>query len=294
MNAGANVWIVADGGYTALHICGQQGTLSATKLLLRAGADLHATTSKGYAVLHVAAGHGHMAVMRVLIEAGANVNARLPSTGETPIFTAARNGHVGSIRVLIRAKASALLTTIDSGLAFLPLDIAAHFGHVKVVRELLQQLGIEGCGGHLGGRSAFTANFTGRCSSMIARLLVNAGIDTAAPIRVALTPGGTVYEDTLLLDHANRRLREKKTGGKDATQEQLNGLEGVRRLLMQVEAVHAVSRLWSAEIPFSGRGAAAHVARKSKPLLSPSVINTLPTLRRRTARHGVLLGPVFR
>lgn len=291
LKGGANVWVVADGGFTALHVASQQGTITAARLLLRAGADLHATASGGYSALHVASGNGHVAVMRVLIEAGANINARLPSTGETPLYTAATKGHVGSIKMLLFAKANALFVTIDSGMKATPLDVAAHYGHANVVRELLQQLGIKGCGGHHAGRNAFTANINGRCSPRIAQLLVDAGMDTATPIRIALAPGGRVYEDALLLDHANRRLRENNIGGRDATQEQLTGLEGIRRLLMRVEAVHAVSWLWSADSASTAR--AARAARKCK-TPSPSVVNTLPILRRRAAKPGLLLRPMFR
>lgn len=291
MHGGADLRIVTDDGYTALHVASQQGTLSAAKLLLRAGPELRfATTTTGYTALHVASGYGHVAVMRVLIEAGANLNARSPH-GETPLYTAASNGRVGAIRMLLHAKANPLLITVDSGFEINPLDIAAHHGHTNAVRELLRQLGIKGCGGHLAGRNAFSANVNGRCSSRIARLLVDAGIDTVTPLRIALALGGAVYEDTLLLDHVKRRLREKNVGGKDATHEQLDGLEGICRLLMRVEAVHAVSWLWSAGSVSTA--CAARVTRKSK-TLAPSVINTLPVLRRRAARPGMLLRPAFR
>lgn len=36
----------------------------------------------------------------------------------------------------------------------------------------------------------------------------------------------------------------RRVGGKDATEEQLNKLEGIRRLLLRAEAVRAVSWLW--------------------------------------------------
>lgn len=36
-------------------------------------------------------------------------------------------------------------------------------------------------------------------------------------------------------------LREQRIAGKHATEDQLHGLEGIRRLLLQVVAVHALS-----------------------------------------------------
>lgn len=46
-----------------------------------------------------------------------------------------------------------------------------------------------------------------------------------------------------------RSLREKTLLGENATKEQLNGLEGIRRLLLRVEAVHATSWLWQSDVP---------------------------------------------
>ncbi len=77
-------------------------------------------------------------------------------------------------------------------------------------------------------------------SPRIVRLLVDAGADTkSANPRINQTPLAT----------ASRMLREKKINGKDATEDQLHRLEGVRRLLLRVEAVHAVSFLWPVDAP---------------------------------------------
>lgn len=87
-----------------------------------------------------------MKVIRVLIEAGANVNGR-EAGGEYRLFSAAGRGHVGALRELLRAKADPLLSVPNSdGEEYLPLGIAAYGGHLEVVREVLQQVGIDGCG----------------------------------------------------------------------------------------------------------------------------------------------------
>lgn len=51
----------------------------------------------------------------------------------------------------------------------------------------------------------------------------------------------THRRDNTLLAPTTRNLREKKFRGEDANEEQLNGLEGIRRLLMRVEAVFTQS-----------------------------------------------------
>ena len=68
--------------------------------------------------------------------------------GTTPLYFAAQNGHEGAIIVLLRAKANLLLTRTDkTGQTYAPLDPTAQNGHLEVVRELVQQVRIEGCGG---------------------------------------------------------------------------------------------------------------------------------------------------
>lgn len=85
----------------------------------------------------------------MLVEAGANLNNR-GLDGSTPLYTAAMKGHVGA--VIIRAKANPLLTHSNSpGVTFVPLDTTVEHGHVEEVRELLQEHGVEGCGGTSGG-----------------------------------------------------------------------------------------------------------------------------------------------
>lgn len=294
LNNGANVSIAADNGATALHDSCRRGHLVITTLLIKAGADVTAITSDGFTPLLVASSEGHSDVMSALIKAGGvNPDICNSCTGETPLYVAALRGHAEAVRVLLRAGANALLTTPHMGaMRPVPLDGAAQDGHVEVVRELLQQLGIEGCGGASGGVDALRANIGfGRCSPKVVRLFADHGVDMISIFRVLDPIRGVALFDETLLSLATRNLREKKVGGKDATEEQLNALEGIRRLLLRVEAVYAVSWLWCTDRVSAS--SAADCARKNK-LLSPLVGSTLPVLRRRAARPGVLLRPVFR
>ena len=292
LSNGANVSIVADHGATALHRACRRGHLIITHLLIKAGAPLE-VAGDGFTPLLVASFEGHSDVMSALIKAGVNPNTCNSRTGETPLYVAALKGHVKAVRVLLRAGADALLTKPHMGaMQPVPLDGAAQDGHVEVVRELLEHLGIEGCGGASGGVDALRANIGfGRCSARVVRLFADAGVDMLSVIRVLDPIGGVAFHDETLLSLATSNLCEKKVGGKDATEEQLNGLKGIRRLLLRVEVVHAVSWLWCTNTGFAA--GVADPARKNR-LLCPLVSSTLPTLRRRAAKAGVILGPVFR
>ncbi|CAM9585269.1 unnamed protein product, partial [Ectocarpus fasciculatus] len=147
LDNGANVSIVASDSGTALNVAAQNGHAAVAKILVDAGSDIEGQTSDGCTPLHVAAYEGHPEVMRVLIEAGANPNSRI-SDGSTPMYSAAFKGHTEAVRILIRAKASPrFVVTSPSGNRFVPLDMAAQYGHSGVVRELLREHGIKGCAG---------------------------------------------------------------------------------------------------------------------------------------------------
>ena len=62
LNKGAEVSIVGDGGYAALHISAQEGHLVTSKMLVDAGATLDAASVEGNKALHLAAQGGHLGV----------------------------------------------------------------------------------------------------------------------------------------------------------------------------------------------------------------------------------------
>ena len=361
VQAGADIQATASDGRMPLHLAASIGHLEVVVVLVEGGADLHATDSEGATPLLLASVKGHSAVVKALIDAGVNPDSPLPN-GLTPLALAASGGHVDVVKVLLRAEANPLLAGTDPGSdhTFVPLDAAAFRGGVEVVRELVQQLGIEGCGGASGGADALriaameqrfdvmavlvdagvmdgggalnTAtetgseeavklllrlqekmdsvhgatyvnscdingrtslfNAIGRCSPRIVRLLVDAGADTTSAIRITDAPEGNVVSDETPLDLTIRSLHEKRGEGGEATEEQLHGLEGIRRLLLRVGAVHAVSWLWPNDIPIIDHAPKSSSGGKTT---STSLRMMLPALRRRTRRrHYVLLRALFR
>ncbi|CAN0062639.1 unnamed protein product [Ectocarpus fasciculatus] len=153
LDGGADPSMAGENGATALIIAAQRGRLEAAEMLAEAGAYLEATTPKGFTPLALAAYEGYPDVMRALIAAGAEVDSRMPN-GTTPLYTAALRGKVESIRELLRANADPLLARTTPAGDFPPLAAAAERGRAGAVRELILQLGVEGCGGAAGGLEA--------------------------------------------------------------------------------------------------------------------------------------------
>lgn len=175
LDRGADALVVTDEGVTALHFSSGRGHLAIVKMLLKAGADAEGKSEGLGAPLHMAAEKGHWEVMRALIEAGGSPDSQRVD-GRTPLFLAAQNGHVDAVREPLRANANPLLpATNPAGCTYIALDIAAELGYVDVVRELLQQLRIEGCGGASGGVNALKSAAKSQHISTMA-VLIDAGV----------------------------------------------------------------------------------------------------------------------
>lgn len=67
--------------------------------------------------------------------------------GVPPLPFAAVNGRFDAIKMLLRAKTNSLLpfTDHESGRTRVPLDTAALDGHLEVKRELVREVGVDGC-----------------------------------------------------------------------------------------------------------------------------------------------------
>ena len=207
LDAGAVVSMAKDDGITALFSAADSGSLEVTKILAEAGADLEAPVIDGGTSLHLAAEEGHTAVVGALVEAGAKTGSRRRD-GATPLYLAAREGRTEVVRVLLRAKADPLLAFMNhaNGATFIPLDAAAMFGHSGVLRELLKQAGIRGCGGATGGYNAFRlASLNQRVDIMA--MLTDAGVVDSGEALLSAVEHGHV---------AAARFLVKQFGGKAA------------------------------------------------------------------------------
>lgn len=154
LDNGANSSVVADGCYTALIVAAQGGHLAVVTLLVEAGANTEERDSDGHTPIHLSSHRGYSNVMEVLLEAGAKVDGRLPD-GATPLYLACETGRRRAVRLLLDAKTNPLLAPADpSGASFFPLDVASQNGYSGLVHDMLERVGIRGCGGPTGGVDA--------------------------------------------------------------------------------------------------------------------------------------------
>ena len=315
LDKGAVARVMGDEGVTALHVSAKNGHVVVTLMLIRAGVDvgLSCFSSGGYTPLHLAAQNGRCVVMEVLIYAGADVN-RCLEDGATAMYLAAERGHLEAVKILLANEADPMIATMEG---YVPLDVATEKNHVDIVRELVNRLGIEGCGGSDGGMialrlaaqnghlrildilheggvvdscglalcaalmhggeetvklllkwsaeyfscggSSYANSALGAVgkpllsclvrdslrpsSSRVMRRLIDSGATTAFTFTRLDYDGNFMYQTTTL-DMATTLLREKQSSGKMFTQPQMYGLRGMRRLLMQVDAVRALSWGW--------------------------------------------------
>ena len=316
VRAGAEVDSRTAEGATPLYFAASSGRADVVGELLRAKANPllpWTCSSTGFVStpLDGAVGSGHAEVVREMIERlGCIEGCGGPNGGDVALLrTAAEEQHRDIMAMLTGAG------VVDTGEA---LAAAACLSDVASVKFLLQQhqrqqqlrprraRASDGVGYvNFRGLNAETPLFRSigvlkdkLCSTKVVRLLIDAGADTESPVRLTHTWGGISFEGTPLA-FTELALRLKKVGGKDATEEQLRSIEGVRRLLLRVDAIRAVSWLWhssGSNVPVvrrSPEGAdTTNPPRTTRPpfTLTP----TLPILSRRARRRGLVLTPLFR
>lgn len=126
-------------GITALHIATRHNDIATTKLLVDAGAKVEAVAAT-CTPLQLASDLGYLEVMEILIKAGANLDHRGATDGMTAIYLSAKSGQLAAVRLLLLSNANPLIPT-DAGVT--PLCVAAGYGHVGVVLELVEGAGIK-------------------------------------------------------------------------------------------------------------------------------------------------------
>lgn len=175
---GADMSVSADDGHTALHcsIGGKHRAVS--KALIKAGADIEAPADfvrtgfkpvQGQTPLHLATEVGFSEGMVALVDAGAKVNSRM-SNGATPLYIASCMGNLTAVKILLHKKANPLLRVGTTH----PIEIAAQQGHLEVVRELVQRLGVNGCSDEGGVGALETAAYKNQLN--IVTFLLGSGI----------------------------------------------------------------------------------------------------------------------
>lgn len=239
VKAGANVNSRGHGAFTPLYISAREGNLAAVKMLLRAKADplLTAMGTDGLNVpLDMAAWHGKIDVVRELLRWGGINGCGGENRGVDALELAGDGGHLGIMAILTEAG------VVDNGTA---LNTMAGKGKGASAKFLLQHQGKTNQGRpyvdntcDVVHRTPFmrcygpTSGFSG-CK--IAQMLIAHHADTTSPIQLKNDRGGpkTPLESIDML-----------ATGVTAKKAQRLRNKGIRRLILQADAVRAVSWGW--------------------------------------------------
>lgn len=334
VQAGADLEAADCEGITPLHMAASQGHSRIMTVLIEAGANPDSRMLSGDTPLFIAAGEGQTSAVRMLLLAGAGpLLARTGEPGSelVPLDAAAHNGHKGVVHELVRQLGirgcggsstgvnalrlaaqkgyldiMSILTNAgvaDTGMALVAASICGTEACMKFL--LRQQLGLP-----LADRIGYIDNTldpsgatpllgsigtAGGSYPRIARLLIEAGASPTLPVRL---PGfGERHLDGITpLTFTNECINghDKLGGDKDAAGKQLDRLEAIRRLLVTVDAVHAVSWLWPMSAPLLVHAEEGPATIKQTSTAPTPLTRVWPILKRRARRPGLLWAPVFR
>lgn len=286
VDTGAHLELPDNNGKGPLHRAAQAGRVAVVEALLAAGADRESRTYVGETPLLLAAINGRLDVVRVLLRAEVNpAHTMVLPTGKVfvALDAAAQQGHTQVARELLalgvdvcggprrgvvglclaaQGENLEMLATlrdggvVDSGKA---LYDSCNQGREASVRFLLRQdWGIPrttyvNARNDLGYTPLWLAAAT--ASPKIVRWLLDAGADERAACRNTNVPKFKGLRVTPL-GFAVDCIRQMSYRGRFATEEQMERMQAVRRLLVRVDAVRAVSWLWCSGVtstaPFSG------------------------------------------
>lgn len=253
LHAGANPRTHLYKGRSPLYAAASSGHVDTVRELLRANADpAHPVTEEDGTVmvpLDIAAENDHEGAVRELLQLGIEACGG-PAQGREALYSAVRNQHVHMMGMLMDAG-----VTDPGGALFLAIEQGCEAAVKLLVqheRESRRGEYLNHCvyGTRCGDRQYFTpiAHATDFAFPRIARLLLDAGADETAKILAVDKQGLVMYRGTPLA-LAIRKLRMNESQGKPATEEQIHRLEAIRRMLLQVEAVPALSWLWPGSVP---------------------------------------------
>ena len=134
INAGANVNLKNDDGWTAFMKASYNENLYIVKKLIKAGADINIRNNKKETALIIAIEMNHTDIAQELIHAGANVNLK-NDDGWTAFMEASYNGNIYIVKKLIDAGADINIINNEKETA---LTIAIEEGHTDIAIALIK------------------------------------------------------------------------------------------------------------------------------------------------------------
>lgn len=315
VEAGALLDVKNGDGGAPMHMAADQGHHGVVEALLQGGADPNCRMPRGQTPLFEASFAGHTDIVKLLLSARAHpaLPVSCPDGGTgVALDVAAQSGHSETVRELLRLGLAVcgggdrgesalrlaaqnrhlgvmrMLTdagVVDTGIA---LSYSTDGGQVASVKFLLQQERAAADRGYANFRNKFgLAPLTlsvWSATPRITRMLLDAGADETLLCR-DYSRTGEFFETPLAL--ATLGLERKRHRGQPATEDELNRLRAIQRLLMRVEAVRAVSWLWVSDMscvpPPSEETGGGETAVVASAALSVPVV-----WRRRQIRHAIV------
>lgn len=135
IEAGAEVNVKDDAGYTPLLMAIEKGHGEIVKTLLQKGADIYQKRDE-WGPLMYGVKTGNLEIIKLLLEQGADIEQRAEIDGVTPLIIAAREENMEVIEFLLEAGAD-----IENGGLYgnTPLIEAADSGKITLIRYLVEQ-----------------------------------------------------------------------------------------------------------------------------------------------------------
>lgn len=166
---------------TAMHEAAKFSHLECIKYLLEHGVSVDSQNEHGITPLGLAAEHGQHQAVGLLLECGANVH-HSDSRGYTPVHLAAHRGRCEVLKVLAGAGVD-LDTPVSTGIYNIgatPLSVACRWGHVDVVRFLLE-MGCKVNRKTVRGETALHGAASSAQCFLLTKMLLEAGADPSVP-----------------------------------------------------------------------------------------------------------------
>ncbi|CAG8147014.1 unnamed protein product [Penicillium salamii] len=135
LEKGANIEARDNQMMTPLHWAALNGHTKTTQLLLDHGAQVEVQNINGYTPVHAAVSKGHVELVKLLIAKGVNV-ATANNWGMGPFYAACLSGLDEIAQVLVDFGVDTNLPTQE--IQWTPLNVASSYGHVGIVKFLLE------------------------------------------------------------------------------------------------------------------------------------------------------------
>ena len=157
---------------SAVHAAVRGGCQEMVDFLLENGGSTGDLDHLRETPLHTAVRVGRLELMRSLLRRGADVSA-VSSAGVTPLYWAAQHGHAAVVEALLAAGADPAIRYTEGELS--PLDAAAGFGRIDVLRVLIEHGTDVNAAGADGRTALYWSIYAGELGAI--DLLVEAGAD---------------------------------------------------------------------------------------------------------------------